>query len=310
MRSYRAPLNDMRFVLDELAGLAEVGKLPGYEEATPDTVEAILEQAAKFAAEVLDPLNAIGDREGSRRLDDGTVKTPAGFRDAYFQFIEHGWNGLTKNPDYGGQGLPQLVATAVEEMWKSANLAFAGCPLLTQGAIEAIELVGSQAQKAKFLPKMVEGVWTGTMNLTEPQAGSDLAAVRTRAVPQPDGSYKLYGQKIFITYGEHDYTENIVHLVLARAPQAPDAQYNIGQSYYQQSKYPEARDAYQRVVTDYVQIAQPSTLADAYYKLGMTYERLNQIDAAKQTYQAVVQKYPTTSSATLANSALQRLNRR
>jgi acyl-CoA dehydrogenase len=222
MSTYRAPLNDMRFVLDELAGLAEVGKLPGYEEATPDTVEAILEQAAKFATEVLDPLNAIGDREGSRRLDNGTVKTPPGFRDAYFRFIENGWNGLTKNPDYGGQGLPQLVATAVEEMWKSANLAFAGCPLLTQGAIEAIELVGSTAQKAKFLPKMVEGVWTGTMNLTEPQAGSDLAAVRTRAVPQPDGSYKLYGQKIFITYGEQDYTENIIHLVLARTPTAPE----------------------------------------------------------------------------------------
>ncbi|HXX82777.1 MAG TPA: acyl-CoA dehydrogenase family protein, partial [Casimicrobiaceae bacterium] len=222
MSTYHAPLNDIRFVMSELAGLEQVGRLPGYEEATPDTVGAIIEQAAKFATEVLEPLNVVGDREGSRRLDDGTVKTPTGFKDAYKQFIENGWNGLTKNPTYGGQGLPQLVATAVEEMWHSANLAFALCPLLTQGAIEAIDLVGSDAQKAKFLPKMIEGVWTGTMNLTEPQAGSDLAAVRTRAVAQPDGSYKLYGQKIFITYGEQDYTENIIHLVLARTPTAPE----------------------------------------------------------------------------------------
>ena len=222
MSTYHAPLNDIRFVLNELAGLEQVGKLPGYEEATPDTVEAILEQAAKFASEVLDPLNAVGDREGARLTEGGTVKTPTGFKDAYAQFIANGWNGLTKNPDFGGQGLPQLVATAVEEMWHGANLAFALCPLLTQGAIEAIELVGSDVQKAKFMPKMVEGVWTGTMNLTEPQAGSDLAAVRTRAVPQADGTYKLYGQKIFITYGEQDYTENIIHLVLARTPTAPE----------------------------------------------------------------------------------------
>jgi alkylation response protein AidB-like acyl-CoA dehydrogenase len=222
MSVYHAPLKEMQFVLNDLAGLAQVGKLPGFEEATPDTVAAILEEAAKFATNVLDPLNGPGDREGAVLLADGTVKTPAGFKDAYRQYIENGWNGLTKNPDFGGQGLPQLVATAVEEMWHSANMAFDLCPLLTQGAIEAIELVGTPEQKALYLPKMVGGTWTGTMNLTEPQAGSDLAAVRTRAVPQPDGSYKLFGQKIFITYGEHDYTDNIIHLVLARTPTAPE----------------------------------------------------------------------------------------
>ena len=150
------------------------------------------------------------------------MKTPKGFKEAYGQYCANGWNGLTKNPDHGGQGLPQLVATAVEEMWHAANLAFDLCPLLTQGAIEAIELRGSDALKHTFLPKMVAGEWTGTMNLTEPQAGSDLAAVRTRAVPQGDGTYKLFGQKIFITFGEHDYTENIIHLVLARTPDAPE----------------------------------------------------------------------------------------
>src|SRR5438128_5780655 len=222
MSQYHAPLKEMQFVMNELAGLEQVGKLPGFEDATPDTVAAILAEAAKFATEVLDPLNAIGDREGARRLDDGSVKTPTGFKDAYLQYCANGWNGLTKNPEFGGQGLPQLVATAVEEMWHAANMAFDLCPLLTQGAIEAIELCGTAEQKEMFLPKMVSGEWAGTMNLTESQAGSDLAAVRTRAVPQPDGSFKLYGQKIFITYGEHDYTDNIIHLVLARTPTAPE----------------------------------------------------------------------------------------
>jgi len=222
MSQYRAPLKEMHFVLNELAGLEQVGKLPGFEEATPDTVTAVLEEAARFATEVLDPLNAIGDREGARRLEDGSVQTAPGFKDAYLRYCANGWNGLTKNPEFGGQGLPQLVATPVEEMWHAANMAFDLCPLLTQGAIEAIELVGTPEQKERFLPKMVGGVWAGTMNLTEPQAGSDLAAVRTRAVPQPDGSYKLYGQKIFITYGEQDYTDNIIHLVLARTPTAPE----------------------------------------------------------------------------------------
>jgi len=222
MSTYRAPIADMQFVLNDLAGLPAVAALPAYEEATPDVVGAVLEEAAKFAADVLDPLNAVGDREGAKRQDDGSVRTPTGFKDAYWKFCENGWNGLAKSPEYGGQGLPQLVQTAVEEMWHSANLAFDLCPLLTQGAIEAIELRGSEHLKQTFLPKMVEGVWTGTMNLTEPQAGSDLAAVRTKAEPQPDGTYKLSGQKIFITFGEHDYTENIIHLVLARTPTAPE----------------------------------------------------------------------------------------
>jgi len=222
MSTYRAPLADMQFVLNELAGLSQVASLPGFEEATPDTVSAILDEAAKFATDVLDPLNVPGDREGSTWLEGGQVKTPPGFKEAYEQFCANGWNGLTKSPEYGGQGLPQLVACPVEEMWHSANLAFDLCPLLTQGAIEAIELRGSQALKDTYLPKMVAGTWTGTMNLTEPQAGSDLAAVRTRAVPQGDGTYKLFGQKIFITFGEHDYTDNIIHLVLARTPDAPE----------------------------------------------------------------------------------------
>ena len=221
MSQYHAPLAEMRFVLTELAGLDQVATLPGFEDATPDTVAAILDEAAKFATEVLDPLNVSGDREGSRRRDDGSVVMPAGFKDAYRQFCDNGWNGLTKPVKYGGQGLPQLLGTAVEEMWHSANLAFNLCPLLTQGAIEAIELKGSQMLKDRFLPKMVDGSWTGTMNLTESQAGTDLASVRTRAVPQGDGTYRLFGQKIFITYGEHDYTENIIHLVLARTPDAP-----------------------------------------------------------------------------------------
>ena len=222
MSTYHAPLADMQFVLNELAGLSQVASLPGFEDATPETVTAILEEASKFATEVLDPLNAPGDREGSKLLPDGTVRTPAGFKAAYDQYAENGWNGLTKPQIYGGQHLPQLVATPVEEMWHAANMAIDLCPLLTQGAIEAIELCGTAEQKATFLPSMVSGKWTGTMNLTEPQAGSDLAAVRTRAVPQDDGSYKLFVQNIFITFGEHDFTENIIHLVLARTPDAPE----------------------------------------------------------------------------------------
>jgi len=222
MSTYQAPLAEIQFVLTELAGLEQVEKLPGYEEASPDVVAAILEEAAKFATNVLSPLNAVGDREGSKRLDDGSVQTPPGFKEAYRQFCDNGWNGLTKSTEFGGQGLPILVGTAVEEMWHASNLAFNLCAMLTQGAIESIELAGTPALKERFLPKMVAGAWTGTMNLTEPQAGSDLAAVRTKAVPQADGTYKLYGQKIFITYGEQDYTENIIHLVLARTPEAPE----------------------------------------------------------------------------------------
>ena len=220
MSTYTAPLKDMKFVLHELAGLAEVAKLPGYEEASPDTVDAILEEAGKFAAGVLDPLNATGDREGST-WTDGAVRTPKGFREAYRQFCEGGWNALPFEGEWGGQGLPRLVSTPVQEMWKSANLSFSLCPLLTQGAVEALLLRGSDELKRRYLPKMVEGNWTGTMNLTEPQAGSDLSLVRTRAERQGD-HYLISGQKIFITYGEHDLAQNIVHLVLARTPDAPE----------------------------------------------------------------------------------------
>ena len=220
MSAYQAPLKDMRFVLNELAGLSEVAKLPGYEEATPDTVDAILEEASKFASEVLDPINYSGDREGSK-FADGQVRTPKGFREAYKKFCEGGWNALPFEHEWGGQGLPRLVSTPVQEMWKSSNMSFSLCPLLTQGAIEALLLRGSEALKKAYLPNMVEGKWTGTMNLTEPQAGSDLALVKTRAERSGD-HYLISGQKIFITYGEHDLAENIVHLVLARTPDAPE----------------------------------------------------------------------------------------
>ena len=221
MSEYRAPIRDMQFVLKELAGLEELAKLPGCEEATPDVVDAVLEEAAKFAEEVLSPLNASGDKEGAR-FSEGKVTTPKGFKEAYRLFAESGWTALGSEPEWGGQGLPRLVATPVAEMWKSANHAFSLCPLLTGGAIDALVLSGSDELKKTFLEKMVTGEWTGTMNLTEPGAGSDLAAVRTRAEPQADGSYRVFGQKIFITYGEHDMADNIVHLVLARTPTAPE----------------------------------------------------------------------------------------
>lgn len=219
MTGYAAPLDDMRFVLKELAGLERLAQLPGCEEATDDLVDAVLEEAGKFADGVLAPLNASGDREGSHHDGDG-VRTPDGFKEAYRQFVDGGWSALGCDPDFGGQGLPMIVATPVNEMWHAANMSFALCPLLTQGAIEALHLCGSDALKQKFLPPMVSGQWSGTMNLTETQAGSDLAAVRTRAVPEGD-HYRISGQKIFITYGEHDLTENIIHLVLARTPDAP-----------------------------------------------------------------------------------------
>ncbi|OGA40303.1 MAG: acyl-CoA dehydrogenase [Betaproteobacteria bacterium RIFCSPLOWO2_12_FULL_68_19] len=220
MSAYTAPLKDMKFVLNELAGLADVAKLPGYQEATPDTVDAILEEASKFATEILDPINYSGDQEGSV-WKDGAVATPRGFKHAYQQYVAGGWGSLPFEAQWGGQGLPKLVATAVEEMLTSSNMSFSLCPLLTQGAIHALELCGAEALKKTYLGKMIEGSWTGTMNLTEPQAGSDLALVRTRAVREGD-HYRISGQKIFITYGEHDLAENIVHLVLARTPEAPE----------------------------------------------------------------------------------------
>ncbi|MRR50819.1 MAG: acyl-CoA dehydrogenase [Rhodocyclaceae bacterium] len=221
MNEYVAPLKDMMFAMRELAGLEQVAQLPGCEEADPEVVEAILEEAGKFANGVLSPINWTGDQEGARWADK-TVTVPKAFTEAYRQFVENGWAALDCEPEHGGQGLPKLVSAAVNEMWKSANHAFALCPMLTRGAIEALELCGSPEQKAKYLPKMVSGEWTGTMNLTEPQAGSDLAAIRSRAEPQADGSYRVFGQKIFITYGDHDMTDNIIHLVLARLPDAPE----------------------------------------------------------------------------------------
>ena len=221
MAEYQAPLKDMQFVLKRVVGLDQVNTLPGWEDVTDDVVDAILEEASRLAAEVLSPLNATGDREGAK-WSNGEVKTPKGFKEAYWQYVNAGWGNIMSPTQYGGQGLPHMLATPVEEMWGAANLSFKLCPMLTQGAIEAIEHVGPDELRKRFLPNMVSGKWTGTMNLTEPQAGSDLSLVRTRATPQGDGTYRLKGQKIFITYGEHDYTENIVHLVLARIDGAPE----------------------------------------------------------------------------------------
>jgi 3-(methylthio)propanoyl-CoA dehydrogenase len=220
MSTYEAPLQDMQFVICELAGLDQVTALPGWQETDKEVVNAILQEASRFASEVLTPLNRVGDQAGVIWKDGNVIMAP-GFREAYQSYIDTGWNRLGFEPEYGGQAIPGLVGAAVQEMWKSANLAFSASFQLTQGAIEALLLRGTDDQKRKFLPKMVEGRWTGTMNLTEPQAGSDLAAVRTRAVRQADGTYRIFGQKIFITYGEHDLSENIVHLVLARTPDAP-----------------------------------------------------------------------------------------
>ncbi len=219
--SYVAPLKDILFVMNELAGLNEVNALPGCEDATPETVEAVLEESAKFTSEVIAPLNWAGDQEPSY-WKDGQVFTTKGFKEAFKMFAEGGWQGMQHPTEFGGQGLPKLVATPCMEMLHAANLSFALCPLLSDGAIEALLTAGSDADKATYLENLVSGKWTGTMNLTEPQAGSDLAMVRTRAVPQGDGTYKVFGTKIFITYGEHDMAENIVHLVLARTPDAPE----------------------------------------------------------------------------------------
>jgi len=221
MSEYSAPLKDIRFAMQALAGLDQVVSLPGCEEATPDVVDAILEEAAKFSGEVLSPLNRVGDTNGAK-WKETVVTTSPGFKEAYRQFVDNGWNGLGCDPEFGGQGLPKLLSTAVSEMWKASNHAFSLCPMLTQGAIEALMIAGTDEQKAAYLPNLVSGEWTGTMNLTEPSAGSDLAAVRSRAEPVGDGTYKIFGQKIFITYGEHDMTDNIVHLVLARTPNAPE----------------------------------------------------------------------------------------
>jgi len=218
--TYNAPLRDMRFVLTELVGLDRVAALPGCDAMGPELVDAVLDEAAKFASEVLAPINQSGDRQGAR-WHDGAVTTPDGFADAYARYVAGGWNALSCDPEYGGQGIPAVVSAAVEEMWHASNMSFGLCPMLTRGAIEAMHLCGTPSQKQRYLHKLVEGAWTGTMNLTEPQAGSDLSAVRTRAVPDGD-RFRVFGQKIYITYGEHDMAENIVHLVLARLPDAPE----------------------------------------------------------------------------------------
>ena len=220
MSDYHAPTKDMRFVMDEIAGFQQLSQIPAYADATPDMADAILDEAAKFTREVLAPLNRVGDTQGCTWTPAG-VTTPDGWKEAYNAFREAGWSGITLPTEYGGQGLPSTLGIAVQEMVCSANLGFSLGPLLTSGAVEALLTCASDELKAVYLKKMVTGEWTGTMNLTEPQAGSDLALIRSRAEPQADGTYKVFGQKIFISYGDHDMTDNIVHLVLARLPDAP-----------------------------------------------------------------------------------------
>jgi len=219
--SYTAPLKDMLFDIRHLAGIDQIAQIPGFEDAGFETAQAVLEECAKFNEDVVAPLNVDGDRNPSS-WKDGQVTTTPGFKEAFKQYAEGGWQGLQHPVDFGGQGLPKTIGAACGEMINAANLSFALCPLLSDGAIEALLTAGSDALKAVYLEKLIAGQWTGTMNLTEPQAGSDLALVRTRAEPQPDGSYKIFGTKIFITYGEHDMAENIVHLVLARVQGAPE----------------------------------------------------------------------------------------
>ena len=219
--SYKAPLKDMLFDIQHLANIDAIAQMPGFEDAGLETAQAVLEECAKFNEGVLAPLNWAGDVNPSS-WKDGVVTTTPGFKEAFKQYAEGGWQGLQHPTNVGGQGLPKTIGAACGEMLNSANMSFALCPLLSDGAIEALLTAGSDELKAVYLEKLVSGQWTGTMNLTEPQAGSDLALVRTRAEPLADGSYKIFGTKIFITYGEHDMAENIVHLVLARVQGAPE----------------------------------------------------------------------------------------
>ena len=221
MGDYSPPLDEMRFTLEHLTDLAGLAELPGYEHADPVTVAGVLEEAGRFFAEQFAPLNRVGDLQHSRRNDDGSVTTPEGFPKAYQRYVEAGWPAVPFPPEYGGGGFPWLVGVAMQELMTASNMAFSLCPLLTQGAIDMLLHYGSEEQREVYLPKMVTGEWTGSMNLTEPQAGSDVGALTTRAVPNDDDTWRLTGQKIFITYGEHDLADNIVHLVLARVPHAP-----------------------------------------------------------------------------------------
>ena len=220
MPEYKAPLQDMAFVLGELTDIDGLAALPPFTEVSRDLAEAVLDEAGKLASSVIAPLNADGDRHGVRLQEDGVVAAP-GFRDAYQRYVEGGWGSLQFDPEYGGQGLPFSLAVAVQEMWHAANMSWGLCPLLSQGAVEAIAANADESLKARYLPAMVSGTWSGTMNLTEPQAGSDLAAVKARAVPEGD-HFRVTGPKIFITWGDHDMADNIVHLVLARLPDAPE----------------------------------------------------------------------------------------
>src|SRR5436190_112780 len=221
MAEYTAPLRDIRFVLEHLVDLASITELPSFEHVDADGVYSVLEENARFMEDLVAPLNRIGDQQGSVRNDDGSVTTPEGFAAAYQAYVDAGWNGVAFPPEYGGGGFPWLVGIAMQEILTSANMAFSMCPLLNQGAVDMLLHHGSEEQKETYLPKMVTGEWTGTMNLTEPQAGSDVGALATKAVPQADGSYRITGTKIFISFGEHDMSQNIVHLVLARTPSAP-----------------------------------------------------------------------------------------
>ena len=221
MPTYKAPVDDALFLLNDVFHIDRYGNLPGFSDASPDVVEAVLREAAKFSEEVLTPLNRVGDKEGCKRAADGSVTTPTGFKEAYKQIIDGGWIGISVPAEYGGQGLPATMTVMVNEFLCSANMAFAMYPGLTQGAIAALLVHASDALKKRYVPKMVEGVWTGTMNLTEPHCGTDLGLLRTKAVKQGDGSYKITGTKIFISAGEHDLSQNIIHLVLARIEGAP-----------------------------------------------------------------------------------------
>ena len=221
MSDYAPPLDDMRFVLENIVDLAALAKLPAFEQADPEMVAGVLEESGRFFAQEFAPLNRVGDEQHSRRNDDGSVTTPDGFKAAYDRYVAAGWPGVPFPAEYGGGGFPWVVGTAMQETMQAANLAFSLGPLLTQGAIDLLLHHGSEEQRETYLPRMVTGEWAGTMNLTEPQAGSDVGALTTRAVPADDGSWRITGQKIFITYGEHDLTDNIVHLVLARVPDAP-----------------------------------------------------------------------------------------
>ncbi len=222
MPTYKAPVGDVMFLLNDVFHIDRYNNLPGFADASPDLVEAVLDEAAKFCEDVLTPLNRVGDKEGCKRQADGSVTTPTGFKDAYKRLIEGGWIGASSPVEFGGQGLPRVLAQAIGEFLVSANMAFAMYPGLTQGAAAALLVHGSPDQKALYLPKLISGEWTGTMNLTEPQCGTDLGLTRTRAVPQSDGTYKISGTKIFISAGEHDLASNIVHLVLARIEGAPE----------------------------------------------------------------------------------------